>query len=546
VCLVGQSPAPPATAADAAAMARAALGWLAAADVASLTTAEQADCLRALERIRSVHTAAQARILAAFHAQDGYADDGHGSPRTWLKWQARITDGAASGTIGWMRRLTAHPAVRDALAAAAISESFARQICTWTELLPADHRGDADVILLGAASGGAGLGDLAGLAEEIQRCTARPDCDRDDDGFDDRRLYLSRTLHGSGTVRGDLTPQCAAALAAVLEALGKRAGPEDLRSKWQRQHDALEEAMRRLIGSGCLPERAGQPTQIMLFMGLDELRGLPGASAAEAAWAGSAAGPGYDCDATVVPVVTGHVDTQVLDRLAALLFGQDGGADHSGRARPGQPGHTGRDDQADEAGQASEDGQADEAGQDGRTTHAGNDQTGPDGRGARPAAHVEDSEAAAARRRLAEEAVRQILIDRAADLLSGPGGLAAWLRTGLLDGPAASVSLPLDVGAATETIPAHLRRAVIARDRCCRFPGCDQPAMVCQPHHIVPRSQGGPTSLTNLLLLCSFHHLIAVHRWGWGIVLLPDGTVTATSPDRTRTLRSHGPPSQAA
>ena len=504
MCLAGQSPAPPATAADAAAMARAALGWLAAADVASLTTAEQANCLRALERVRSVHTAAQARVLAAFHAQDGYADDGHGSPRTWLTWQTRIADGAASGAIGWMRRLTAHPAVRDALAAADISESFARLICSWTDLLPVDARDAADVILLGAAVGGAGLGDLAGLAEEIRERTARPDPDGHDDGFDDRGLYLGRTLRGAGTVRGDLTPQCAAALAAVLEALGKRAGPEDLRSKWQRQHDALEEAMRRLIASGCLPERAGQPTQIMLFLGLDQLRGLPGASAAEAAWAGAAAGPGYDCDAAVVPVVTGHVDTQVLDQLAALLlFGPDGEADRRSRTRPDR-GVAGRADRG------------------------------------------EDSEAAASRRRLAEDAVRQILIDRAADLLSGPGGLAAWLRTRLLDGPAASMSLPLDIGAATETIPAHLRRAVIARDRCCRFPGCNQPAMACQPHHIIPRSQGGPTSLSNLLLLCSFHHLIAVHRWGWGIVLLPDGTVAATSPDRTRTLRSHGPPSQAA
>jgi hypothetical protein len=48
------------------------------------------------------------------------------------------------------------------------------------------------------------------------------------------------------------------------------------------------------------------------------------------------------------------------------------------------------------------------------------------------------------------------------------------------------------------------------------------------------------------LLLCSFHHLIAVHWWGWGIVLLPDGTVTATSPDRSRTLRSGSPPARAA
>jgi hypothetical protein len=115
-----------------------------------------------------------------------------------------------------------------------------------------------------------------------------------------------------------------------------------------------------------------------------------------------------------------------------------------------------------------------------------------------------------------------------------------------MGGPAASVSLPLDTGAATETIPAYLRRLVTARDRHCRFPGCAQPPAACHPHHIIPRSTGGPTCLTNLLLLCTFHHLIAVHRWGWGIVLLPDGTVTATSPNRSRILRSHGPPSQAA
>jgi predicted restriction endonuclease len=66
--------------------------------------------------------------------------------------------------------------------------------------------------------------------------------------------------------------------------------------------------------------------------------------------------------------------------------------------------------------------------------------------------------------------------------------------------------------------------------------------MACQPHHIIPRAQGGSTSLNNLLELCTFHHLIAVHRWGWAIVLHPDGTVIATSPDGTKTLHSHGPP----
>src|SRR6516162_10928103 len=270
MCLPGQRPPVPATAADAAAMAQAGLSWLAGADAASLTPAEQADCLRALEQAGSMHTAARARVLAAFHAGGRCEDDGHGSTRTWLKWRTRITGGAAAGALGWMRRLSAHRAVADALARAEISESWARQICEWTEKLPAEHRAAADAILLGAAAGGAGLRDLEGLAEQIRQRTARPDAD-DDDGFDDRGLRLATTFRGAGKLHGDLTPQCAAALAAVLEALGKRAGPEDLRSKRQRDHDALEEAMRRLIAAGCLPGRAGQPTQVQLHMTLAQL-----------------------------------------------------------------------------------------------------------------------------------------------------------------------------------------------------------------------------------------------------------------------------------
>jgi hypothetical protein len=141
---------------------------------------------------------------------------------------------------------------------------------------------------------------------------------------------------------------------------------------------------------------------------------------------------------------------------------------------------------------------------------------------------------------------RELILRDAVALLSGPAGLAAWLRTSQLSGPAASMSLPLDIGAATETIPAHLRRAVIVRDQHCRFPsGCDVLPAACQVHHIVPRSQGGPTKLANLGLFCAFHHLIVIHRWGWTIALNADGTFTATSPDRSRTLHSHSPPAAA-
>jgi hypothetical protein len=207
---------------------------------------ELAECLRLLERAESVQTVARASILAAFAAQEGFADDGQGGARSWLAWQTRITRASAATAMAWVRRLGAHPKVCEALAAADLSASWARQICAWSDELPDDLRDDADQILLGAAAGGARLGELAALAEEMHRRCAP---DGDDDGFADRSLQLDIHWRGAGRLTGDLTPECAAALSAVLDALGKRAGPEDDRSRPQRRHDALEEAWHRWLPS---------------------------------------------------------------------------------------------------------------------------------------------------------------------------------------------------------------------------------------------------------------------------------------------------------
>jgi hypothetical protein len=134
----------------------------------------------------------------------------------------------------------------------------------------------------------------------------------------------------------------------------------------------------------------------------------------------------------------------------------------------------------------------------------------------------------------------------AADVLSGPGGLAAWLRQSqLTGGPGASLSQPLDIpvpldtGEAEVAIPAHLRRAVTARHSGCAFPGCDHPASVCQIHHLIPRSRGGPTARPVAAAL----RLSPPHRHP-PLELDP-------APRRhdhrhqpgNRTLHSHGPPS---
>ncbi|HET7014184.1 MAG TPA: DUF222 domain-containing protein [Streptosporangiaceae bacterium] len=484
------------------------LGWLASADLASVPVAVQAECLRVLERAASVHTAARARALSAFDAAAGYEDDGVGSSRSWLRWQTRVTTASASASVRWMRRLRSHQHVAAALAAGTVSMSWAREICGWTDQLPEDARDDADQILLAAAAGGAALPDLARLAEEMRRRLAGPD-DDGDDGFEDRYLRLQATLGGAGRLDGDLTPRCAEAVQAVLDALGKKAGPEDTRTQRQRHHDALEEMCRRLIAAGGLPDRAGQPTQIQLHMTLEELARLhqdtaPGSAQAgdgqpedgtghpqaqpvtgtgdarsvrsDHEYFGPAATAGDACDATIVPIVTGRVDQDLLDQLTAKLASTTTGG-----------------------------GQAPDRG-----------------------------------------SIGDLILANAVALLSGPGQLASLLRTGHLGGPAATVSLPLDLGTASDTIPAHLRRAVILRDRHCSAPGCFTPAAACHVHHITPRSKGGRTRLKDLILACPFHHLIVIHTWGWTIALNADGTTTMTSPDGSRIYHSHSPPTFTA
>jgi hypothetical protein len=191
---------------------------------------------------------------------------------------------------------------------------------------------------------------------------------------------------------------------------------------------------------------------------------------------------GLACDALIQPVVTGRVDHDLLARLAGPV--------------PAGPDHL--------AGPATASATA-----------------GPGAAaGARPG----------------------LLLEQAIALLSGPGGRAAALRRGAGGGPAIPVSLPLDIPGTFDTIPVHLRRAVRKRDQHCRFPGCDLPPAACDIHHLVHRKDGGRHALTNLTMLCRFHHLIAIHRWGWTLTLHPDGTTTAVSPDRKRTLHSHAPP----
>ena len=273
----------PASASEAMDMVHAGLGYLAAADATAMAAETQARCLQMLERANSAGTAARAAILAAFTSGQGYSADADYSPRAWLINRTRVTKGAAVAYTAWVRRAAAHPLIAQALAEGEMSESFARTICTWTGKLPEDCREAADEILLLAAKSGADLRDLAGLAGEIYaRSLPEDPSKKRDQAFEDRSVRLETTFEGAGVLSGDLTPECASVVGAVLEALSVPAGAEDDRSQAQRYHDALHEALQRLVTAGLLPERAGQPVKVWAHISLADLMVLEGSSALQA------------------------------------------------------------------------------------------------------------------------------------------------------------------------------------------------------------------------------------------------------------------------
>src|SRR6266567_2516784 len=528
-------------------MVRAGLGYLAAADAAALGAETQARCLRMLEQAAAMGTAARASVLAAFTAAQGYTADADYSPRAWLIHKTGITRGAAAGHTAWARRAAGHPQVVAALAGGEMSESFGRTICTWTDKLPEDCRPAADAILLTAAKAGMGLRDLAGLAAELYQ-RSRPDTpDEDPDrSLEDRAVRLETTFGGAGVLGGDLTPQCAAVVGAVLDALSAPAGAQDTRTHEQRYHDALQEAMRRLIAGGLLPERAGQPVRALVHISLADLMMLDGSSALLREWAagvrarwaahraaasvsggdggawldGDAAGA-VTCDASVTPVVLGDVNPAALEELVRLCVQLDRLRRHHDSTGDDGTGDDGTGD--DSAGDDSAGGTRDDgAGVDG-TIPAG--PAGPD-----------TSQAWAA--------LEQAIISKAVGLLSGPGGLASFLRRRQLGVRLGGPSLPLDIGVSRD-IPAAIRRAVILRDQHCRFPGgCDQPAAACEVHHLTHKANGGKTSVHDCALFCTHHHQVVIHQQGWTVILNPDGTTTAWNKDKTKVLRSHSPPAR--
>jgi hypothetical protein len=500
------------------------MGSLAEADPVQLADEEKARRLRALERLDAIEAAVRGRLLEAFDAQDAHLADGQRTTRTWLIHTTRVTKGQAGEYKAIQALARDHAPLLAALAEGyVLTKSVALQLARWTKAIPDECRGKAEEILVGAARAGADLRSLAAICAEIRALTAQPDPNDDNDPRLDRVLSLETTFDGAGVIHGDLSPECAAMVQAVLDALSAPQGGADLRTRPQRYHDALAEAMRRLLASDLLPKRAGQPVKALVHVSFAELCAMDTDSALQdmwiaeyrARWAAHRAAASVStgdggawldgdaareviCDAMAIPVVTGDVDAGAVEELIALCVRYHG-------IRTGIP------EPADV-----------------------------------PAGLTRSADQRAEQTAMVAEALDELehqILGKILQVVSGPGGVASFLRRNLLGKGLNGPSLPLDVGE-TDDIPVHLRRLVALRDQTCQHPGgCDQPAAGCEAHHVVHRADGGHTSLTNLKDYCWWHHHVVLHQLGWTLTVHPDGTSQITSP-AGKTIRSHSPPSR--
>src|SRR3984957_4991656 len=443
----------------------------------------RAEALEQLGAIASLLGAASNGLMRRFDAADDHDGDGYATTAAWLAAKTRLGRKDAKAAVRQMRLLARPPLLDAATSTGAITISWAREIAAWTGRIDHDDlQSAADQILVEAAAAGADLDDLKLLAQAAYEAWRAQEPDPDDDpagrGFGDRHLILDTTLDNAGHLRGDLTPECAAALAAVLDALGKNRGPEDLRTAQQRYHDALQEACELLIRAKMVPDRAGADTRVDVTIPLRDLLDMDGASIVEDTWLRARAGEhGYlagkdaeavACDAMIVPVVPGSPNWDLITEMIALIT--DAYA-HAAQAAPQAP--------------------------------------GPDGQPGSPGPHLPGPQPLPPE---AWEALQYALARRALRFVSGPGALASALRRSLLDKPLNPKSATLDVGY-PDTIPDAIRKAVIARDKGCAWPGgCNRRPAHCDVHHVKHKRHGGKTSTTDCVLLCQYHHDICVHR----------------------------------
>ncbi len=446
-------------------------------------------------------------LIRQFDERNGWA--GCTSCAEWLGWRAGLAPGAAREHVRVARALADLPKLSDAMRRGRVSYSKMRAI---TRVATPETEDD----LLNLA-----LSGTAAHVEKIIRAWRRVDGLAEQ--AEDRRRHETRSLrtwvdeNGMVVVRGRLTPEVGAVVRRALEAACDQARAADTPtadadgeavpgaepegpSLAQRQADALGVVAECALSGGLDRGTAGDRYQVVVHVDADALSEVPDVPAGTRLPA-----TGLGPDATVADVPAGTSAT-----AATGSEPRDGG--HAATGPPAAA--TGGQETRPEAIR--------------RAERGGPSRRSPAPCPSRhsaapiPAAHAQTVLDEAGGIHISAETARRLACDAATvSMRHGPGGEI------------------LNVGRRTRTISPALRRALNARDRQCRFPGCRNRR--CDAHHLAHWAHGGATALDNLVLLCRRHHR-AVHEEGFRVTLDAQGDVRFFQPDGRPLPEAPAPP----
>ena len=430
-------------------------------------------------------------LIRRFDEQGGWRPGGFSSCAHWLSWRTGLAPGAAREKVRVAHALARLPLIGAAMQRGRVSYSKVRAL---TRVATPEN----EAALLDLA--------LAGTAVHVEQVTrAWRRVDRAAEIAEDGRRHAHRKLRtwvdddGMVVIRGRLAPEVGAAVLRALDAASEQlraeaadAPEEDVpeAASEQRRADALGRVAEAALAAQLDPGTAGDRHQVVLHVDAATL-------AHDAAAAKGADHPTY------VPAGTSSVvRPTAIGRAAAIR-------------QPGSDAAAGVGDPQDAAGDSVDLEPTDIASTGGRVP-AGTRRPAGGADGSRPgdaarAAHGHAVLEDAGGLRVSAETARRLACDAG--------------RVVMTHGAVGQV---LGVGRKTRTIPPALRRALAARDRRCRFPGCT--ARRCDVHHVRHWAHGGATRLDNLVQLCRRHHR-AVHEGGLQVTLDDAGAVRFTRAD---------------
>ena len=455
-------------------------------------------------------------LIRQFDERYGWA--GCTSCAEWLGWRTGLAPGAAREHVRVARALADLPKLSDAMRRGKVSYSKMRAV---TRVATPETEDD----LLNVA-----LSGTAAHVEKIVRAWRR--VDRLAEQAEDRRRHETRSLRtwvdedGMVVVRGRLSPEVGAIVRRALEAACDQARGEDAPDRnggaedaasgevaetsepslAQRQADALGVVAECALSGGLDRGTTGDRYQVVVHVDADALTEAPDVREAPHVPAGTSA------TASLVPS-QGHGDPSGLpagtSATASLV---------PARRDPGQEARAVAVRREPEPFM----GQTDTR-----------DRSEPSCSGPTPCPGPRPAASTPAGR-------RQTVLDEAGGIhisVETARRLACDAATvGMQHGPDGEI---LDVGRRTRTISPALRRALHARDRQCRFPGCRNVRV--DAHHVRHWAHGGATALDNLVLLCRRHHR-AVHEEGFRVTLDAAGDVKFIRPDGRPLPEAPAPP----